>query len=86
LTVFSWPWLQLLERTDILCQAFQQKNVDIVNAMSMVEQAKSMLNELRQNGWDSFFATVSHFCKEHDIDVPVFGDIYSGERCSRKRY
>ncbi|CAN0875077.1 Zinc finger MYM-type protein 1 [Linum grandiflorum] len=72
--------------TDILCQAFQQKNVDIVNAMGMVEQAKSMLNEFRQIGWDTFFATVSDFCKEHDIDVPIFGDPYSGERCSRKCY
>ncbi|CAN0917760.1 hypothetical protein LINGRAHAP2_LOCUS30495 [Linum grandiflorum] len=45
-----------------------------------------MLNELRQNGWDTFFATVSDFCKEHDIDVPILGDPYSGERCNRKCY
>ncbi|CAN1244929.1 Zinc finger MYM-type protein 1 [Linum grandiflorum] len=76
----------IMGRTDMLCQTFQQKRLDIVNAMGMVEQTKNMLNELRQNGWDPFFTHVSEFCREHDIDVPVLCDQYTGERCSRKRH
>ncbi|XP_059629802.1 uncharacterized protein LOC132272726 [Cornus florida] len=62
--------------TDILCQALQRKTQDIVNAMNLVSSTNALLQNLRENGWHTFFQNVESFCKEHDIVVPDMSASY----------
>ncbi|CAN1217127.1 hypothetical protein LINPERPRIM_LOCUS906 [Linum perenne] len=56
--------------TYTLCQALQLKTQDIVKAMSLVASTIYLLNKLRDQDWDSFFANVLEFCKTYEIEVP----------------
>ncbi|XP_059629771.1 uncharacterized protein LOC132272687 [Cornus florida] len=60
---------EIMEIINILCQALQQKTQDIVNAMNLVSSSNALLQNLRENGWHTFFQNVESFCKKHDIVV-----------------
>ncbi|XP_059654755.1 uncharacterized protein LOC132301530 [Cornus florida] len=60
---------EMMEITDILCQALQRKTQDIINAMNLVSSTNALLQNLRENGWHTFFQNVESFCKEHNIVV-----------------
>ncbi|CAN1120696.1 hypothetical protein LINPERHAP2_LOCUS358 [Linum perenne] len=38
--------------------------------MSLVASTIYLLNKLRDQDWDSFFANVLEFCKTYEIEVP----------------
>ncbi|KAH1083273.1 hypothetical protein J1N35_023034, partial [Gossypium stocksii] len=38
---------------DILCQYLQQKSQDIVNSMYLVSSTKTLIQKLREDGWDN---------------------------------
>ncbi|GAV67696.1 Dimer_Tnp_hAT domain-containing protein [Cephalotus follicularis] len=59
-----------MEITDILCQALQQKSQDIVNAMHLVASTKTLIQNLRENGWEKLLETTRKFCNKHDIEIP----------------
>ncbi|XP_026423012.1 uncharacterized protein LOC113318911 isoform X2 [Papaver somniferum] len=69
----------VMEITEVLCQALQQKTQDIVNAMNLVKSTKVLLQELRDTNWVTFFGSVKRLCDEHDIVLPEFSDRYMME-------
>ncbi|XP_059637948.1 uncharacterized protein LOC132279902 [Cornus florida] len=61
--------------TNILCQALQQKDQDIVNAMQLVLSTKQIILKLRENGWNKLLDIVKSFCECHNIDVPDLSEL-----------
>nr|XP_043629731.1 zinc finger MYM-type protein 1-like [Erigeron canadensis] len=55
--------------TNILSQALQRKNQDIVEAASLVTSTKEKLQELRSNGFVLILEKVSTFCGEYGIPL-----------------
>ncbi|XP_052199556.1 uncharacterized protein LOC127806362 [Diospyros lotus] len=64
------------KESDILCQALQMKDQDILNAMHFVSSTKLLLQEMRDDRWESFIWYVVEFCRSDDIDVPELTDRY----------
>ncbi|GAV67673.1 LOW QUALITY PROTEIN: DUF4371 domain-containing protein, partial [Cephalotus follicularis] len=60
----------IMEITDILCQALQQKSQDIVNAMHLVAGTKTLIQNLRKDGWEKLLETTKKICNKHDIEIP----------------
>ncbi|XP_060169943.1 uncharacterized protein LOC132600652 isoform X2 [Lycium barbarum] len=59
-----------------LNESLQKKELDIANAMLLVEIAKGMLPKLKDNGWDPLIDKVSTFCIKHNILIPNFDEPY----------
>jgi hypothetical protein len=76
---------EIMGITDVLCQALQQKSQDVVNAMNLVRQTKTLIQELRENGWDTLYANVTSYCVRHDIEIPNLDDTHSATRFGRSR-
>ena len=57
-------------KTDVLCQALQKQDQDVVNAMDLVRSTKRLIQDLRDDGWDELFSNVTSFCQRHDIEIP----------------
>ncbi|PIA35272.1 hypothetical protein AQUCO_03600146v1 [Aquilegia coerulea] len=57
------------------------KTMGITNVL--VSTTKTLLQELKNENWDTFLDSVVSFCKQHDIDIPDMNDRYrSGTRRS----
>jgi hypothetical protein len=65
-----------MEITDVLCKALQQKSQDIVNAMHLVSTTKSLLQQLRDDGWKPLLENVITFCNSNAIEVPDMNSKY----------
>ena len=63
--------------TDFLSQALQKQSQDIVNAMNLVSSTKTLLQALRDDGWDSFFQSVQQFGEDHGLEMPNMDAAYS---------
>ena len=59
-----------------LCVKLQNKSLDIANALDCVSNTKSLLAELREDGWESLFEDVKSFCVKHEIDIPDMDQRY----------
>jgi hypothetical protein len=66
----------ILGYTNELSECLQRRDQDILNAISLVNVAKSRMQELRSNGWDNFFQKVSSFCIKYDVEVPAMDGAY----------
>ncbi|XP_021856696.2 uncharacterized protein [Spinacia oleracea] len=44
---------ELMGYTDALCRAFQHKSIDLLNAMDLVASTKSLIQKLRDDGWEN---------------------------------
>ncbi|XP_056854782.1 uncharacterized protein LOC130504215 [Raphanus sativus] len=77
--------LLILGLTENLSMALQQKNQDILNAVSLVKSTKRELQKLRDDGWDSLMVKVSLFCKKHDIEMIMMEDGFVGSGRRRKK-
>ena len=60
---------EMLEITDLLCQALQCRSQDILNAMNLVSSTKAPLQIFRDDKWDALLANVKSFCEVRNIDV-----------------
>ncbi|XP_012850829.1 PREDICTED: uncharacterized protein LOC105970540 [Erythranthe guttata] len=72
MTSFQFVFILLLmERimgvTDVLCHALQQRSQDILNAMHLVSTTKQLLQNLRDDGWDSFLNDLNLFCQSNKV-------------------
>uniref|UniRef100_A0A7N0V9K9 TTF-type domain-containing protein n=1 Tax=Kalanchoe fedtschenkoi TaxID=63787 RepID=A0A7N0V9K9_KALFE len=80
--------LYIFGYTDQLRNALQQKDQDIVNAMTLVSLIKEQLQNLRNDGWEDFLNKVTSFCVKYDIEVPDMDGYYvphgRSKRCFRK--
>ncbi|KAL9678817.1 hypothetical protein QQ045_016668 [Rhodiola kirilowii] len=51
--------------TEFLSQAFQKKEIDILNAMQFFSMTKGKLQTMRDGGWDSLITKIETFCSKH---------------------
>ncbi|CAL2253328.1 unnamed protein product [Prunus armeniaca] len=58
-----------MEITNDLCQALQCQSQYIINAMNLVSSTKALIQELRDDGWDSSLTKVNSFCEARNIDI-----------------
>jgi hypothetical protein len=61
---------EIMAITDVLCQALQSKSLDILNAVHLLSSTKSLLQELRDHGWEALLEKVKLFCTKHEIEIP----------------
>jgi len=66
----------ILGYTNELFECLQRRDQDILNAISLVNVAKSRMQELRSNGWDNFLQKVTSFCIKHGVEVPAMDGAY----------
>ncbi|XP_074576695.1 uncharacterized protein LOC141833211 [Curcuma longa] len=71
-----WLMKEVLTITDLLCEALQKKQQDLVNAVRLVKSTRQRLQRMRDEGWDKFFNEVITFCGNHGVDVPNMNDIH----------
>ncbi|XP_065638601.1 uncharacterized protein LOC112006702 [Quercus suber] len=60
---------EIMGITNGLCQALQQHSRDLLNAMHLVSTTKSLIQKLRDDGWEPLLASVITFCEQHEIDI-----------------
>ncbi|CAH9074661.1 unnamed protein product [Cuscuta epithymum] len=77
--------IDILEISYDLCQALQCKSQDIVNAMHLVSTTKTLIQKLREDGWDLLFGKVKLFCEKMSIDIPNMTDHYTAGRGRSRR-
>ncbi|KRH71710.1 hypothetical protein GLYMA_02G163400v4 [Glycine max] len=66
--------LKLFGITNELSNILQRKDLNIVNAMELVDVVKARLGTMRESGWNNFFADVQGFCVAKSILVPNMDD------------
>ncbi|XP_025692337.1 uncharacterized protein [Arachis hypogaea] len=59
----------ILEVSHDLCQALQQKNQDILNALTLVSTTKTLIQRMRESSWEAFIKDVILFCEKHEVEV-----------------
>ncbi|XP_071728181.1 uncharacterized protein [Rutidosis leptorrhynchoides] len=74
-----------MSRTDKICQAFQRKSQDIVNALSLVFTTKMLIQNLREESWQSLLDKVVSFCESNNIEVPKMTQTYKDIVRSRSK-
>jgi hypothetical protein len=62
--------LKLFGITNELSKLLQRKDLNIVLAMELVDDVKTRLATLRDNGWDDLFVNVQNFCIAKGISMP----------------
>ncbi|XP_002453726.2 uncharacterized protein LOC8077754 [Sorghum bicolor] len=77
--------IQLLSMTDILSQALQKKDQDIVEAMHLISDVKDSLQDMRENGWEPLLKRVITFCEKNEIEVPDMDKEINVRGTSRRR-
>ena len=60
---------KIMRISDTLCQILQRKSQDILTAITFVSTTKTLLQELRECGWEGFLQEVKVFCSRNDIDM-----------------
>lgn len=68
---------------NIIFQDLQQQSQDVVNVMHLFCTTKTLIQELRQDGWDELFTCVKSFCAKYDIEIPDLDDVHSTTRFRR---
>jgi hypothetical protein len=48
--------------TNVLCQALQQQDQDIVNVISLISSTESLIQKLHNDGLEPFLQNVKEFC------------------------
>ncbi|KAK9993339.1 hypothetical protein SO802_023042 [Lithocarpus litseifolius] len=72
--------IEIIEIANILCQALQQHSQDLLNSMHLVSTTKSLIQKLRDDGWEPLLASVTSFCGQHKIDIPDLNARYTKAR------
>ncbi|KAL6534092.1 hypothetical protein OROHE_013925 [Orobanche hederae] len=73
--------------TNLLCKALQGEAVDILNAMESVSVTKTLLQQLRDDGYDILLMNVKTVCVKYGIDVPNMDAVYqfgTGRSCQQR--
>ncbi|KAL4559834.1 hypothetical protein LXL04_031980 [Taraxacum kok-saghyz] len=66
--------------TSTLSKQLQKKDLDILEAASMVRATDDALKSLRNAGCERILPKVSYFCQKHNIDTLDMEDLYVGAR------
>ncbi|KAL6561484.1 hypothetical protein OROMI_017085 [Orobanche minor] len=73
--------------TNLLCKALQGEAMDILNAMESVSVTKTLLQQLRDDGYDILLMNVKTVCVKYGIDVPNMDALYqfgTGRSCQQR--
>ncbi|XP_025685295.1 uncharacterized protein [Arachis hypogaea] len=70
----------ILEVSHDLCQALQQKNQDILNALTLVSTTKTLIQRMRESSWEAFIKEVILFCEKHEVEVPDMNALHIPRR------
>ncbi|XP_060974109.1 uncharacterized protein LOC133039273 [Cannabis sativa] len=65
---------------NIIEDALQLQSQDILNAMHLVSSTKTLIQKLREDGWDELVYEVKSFCEHVNIPVPDFNAHYTTKR------
>nr|XP_023884511.1 zinc finger MYM-type protein 1-like [Quercus suber] len=76
---------EIMGITNIICQALQQHSQDLLNAMHLVSTTKSLIQKLRDDGWEPLLVSAISFCEQHEIDIPDMNARYSKARGRYRR-
>jgi hypothetical protein len=76
--------LKILRITNELSLILQNKDQNIVQAMSLVTDVRSCLIDMRNHGWEPLFEEVKTFCNENDIPLPNVDEVVPKFGQSRK--
>ncbi|XP_057779919.1 uncharacterized protein LOC130998522 [Salvia miltiorrhiza] len=68
-----------------LSQVLQRKEQDIVNAMRLVNVAKTRLQAMRDKEWEMMLTDISKFCSKNKIEMIDMEDEYAPRRRGRRR-
>ncbi|KAJ8775426.1 hypothetical protein K2173_023191 [Erythroxylum novogranatense] len=71
---------KILEISNSLCQALQLKSQDILNAMHLVSSTKSLIQNLRDEGWEELLLEVKYFCEKVNIPMLDLNSLYVAKR------
>jgi len=77
--------LNILTITNVLSNALQRKDQDIVNAVNCVRSTRSHLDKVRRDGWEQTLGEVYAFCDEHDISKLEMDEPYIDPTRPRKK-
>jgi hypothetical protein len=66
--------LQILRITNELSLILQRKDQNVVQAMSLIIDVGTRLNNLRAEDWEPLFEETKAFCLAKDIQVPNMSD------------
>ncbi|KAI3516753.1 hypothetical protein L1887_15762 [Cichorium endivia] len=72
--------LRILEVTNMLSQALQRKDQDIVEAVSLVEMTKKKLQRIRDDGFEDLLEEVYAFCEKYEITKVDMSENYARNR------
>ncbi|XP_021979383.1 uncharacterized protein LOC110875493 [Helianthus annuus] len=75
----------ILGITNLLSQALQRKDQDIVNAIQMVNATKQQLQTYKLEGFDSLLKDVASFCEKNEIEIVDMEDEYVNPKYKRKK-
>jgi hypothetical protein len=53
--------------------------------MHLVTSTKTLIQKLRDDGWETLLEDVTSFCKHHDIEVPDMDACFSSVGQSRRK-
>ncbi|KAL6504652.1 hypothetical protein OROHE_023410 [Orobanche hederae] len=67
---------EIMEITDLLCEALQRKDQDIFNALRLVVSTKMLLQKMKDERWDDLLCLVKSFCQVRNIDIPDLSSYY----------
>ena len=70
---------------DVLFQTLQYKSLDISNAQNLVSATKTLIQNLRVDGWDNFLENVIGFPKIFGIDILDLSARFAKGRDRKKR-
>ncbi|XP_057775196.1 uncharacterized protein LOC130994180 [Salvia miltiorrhiza] len=76
---------KILGITHDLSQVLQRKEQDIVNAMRLVNVAKTRLQAMRDKEWEMMLTDISKFCSKNKIEMIDMEDEYAPRGRGRRR-
>lgn len=79
----------VMKITELLCETLQRKSIDILHALRFVEHTKSLLQDMREDGWAAFVGNVESFCETYNIDMPDMSARYMdgiGHHCQKRNF
>ncbi|CAH9062339.1 unnamed protein product, partial [Cuscuta europaea] len=60
---------KVLGLTNMLSHFLQQKDQNILEAVSLIKSTKEKFQDLRESGWEELLEDVSKFCVKNKIDI-----------------
>ncbi|CAH9148251.1 unnamed protein product [Cuscuta epithymum] len=72
---------KVLGLTNMLSHFLQQKDQNILEAVSLIKSTKEKFQDLRESGWEELLEDVSKFCVKNKIDILNMEDT---THCSRR--